>query len=283
MAWSLSKADDLNEIIPFLLKDEWLHIQALSLFHNTVQYFYPKKHNVLSLVKKVNGVIESMIIINKKGLIYPIFNNDPFETIEEKDELTKILVSINVRIHGVIGLESHVDILDEILFKSIRGVNNYLILHRSDEKIFTLQKELVIKKAQNKDLNRLIPLEYEYQKEEVLLNPLDLNTRVVKENFKNKLKSDDIYFIEGKNIPISKAGTTFKSPNYTLIGGVFTWKEERNNGYGTELLKYLLNDQLSKGLKSALFVKSDNQSAIHLYGKLGFTDSKPYKINYYYN
>lgn len=283
MTWFISESYDLQNIITFLLKDEWKHIQALSHFHKDRIYFSPGKNSVLTLAKKVNDNIESLIVITSRGLIYPVFNKESLSNIYEKIELIKLISSIKFKIHGVIGLKSDVDYFDSILFNRIRGINNYLILHRCSNGNFIINNDFNIKKATLHDLNSLVPLEYEYQKEEVLLSPGDFNIRATKDNFRIKLKNDDIYYIKGRNIPISKAGTTYKSINFTLIGGVFTWKKERNRGYGTELLKYLLNDQLSKGYNGTLFVKDNNDSALHLYKKLGFTEPLPYKINYYYN
>lgn len=283
MKWRLSTETDLQDIINFLLKDEWLHIQALSLYSENGKYFYPKSNSVLTIIRKIDTSISGVIVLSSRGLIYPMFNSCSLGSKAEKEELIKILATVNMRVHGALGLAQDVDYLDSIIFNRIRGINNYLILHRPDNRIFSIDQGLDIKKAQIKDLNKLVTLEYEYQKEEVLLNPADLNRKATKENFKNKLKTDDIYYIEGKNIPLAKASSTFKSPHYTLIGGVFTWKEQRNRGYGTELLKYLLNDQLSRGLKGALFVKKDNKAALKIYIKLGFIEQKPYKINYYYN
>lgn len=282
MEWKLSNDNDLQDIINFLLNDEWLHIQALSMYIDNGKFFSPNSSNVITIIKRIKGKIDSLVVITSRGLIYPIFSTNTLWNINDKQVLIKIIANINMRVHGVLGLSSDVEFLDSILFNRIRGINNYLILHRPIKEILSINKNLNIKKASVHDLNRLIPLEYAYQKEEVLLNPDDLNKRATKENFRNKLKKDDTYYIDS-NIPLAKASTTFKSLNYVLIGGVFTWEEKRSQGYGTELLSYLLNDQLSKGFSGALFVKKDNKAALHIYEKLGFVEEKPYKINYYFN
>ncbi len=283
MSWYISDSEDLTDIICFLEKDEWKHIQVLSEFCSKSGYIYPNKSNVLTIINKEANKVTGLIQITSKGLIYPIFLGSTLNCIQSKKELIKILATINFKIHGIIGLKDDVDFLDSIVFRRIRGINNYILLHRKSLTKFTSNPALIIKKADIKDLNKLVPLEFEYQIEEVLLKPEDLNRRATLENFKNKLKNDDIYFILDKNFPITKGGTTYKSSNYTLIGGVFTWKEKRNSGYSTILLKHLLNEQLQIGYKGALFVKDDNSAALHLYKKLGFIDPLKYKINYYYN
>lgn len=282
MSWKISENIDLEDIIFFLKIDEWKNIQALSEFCVIKGYKYPNKSNVLTIINRDKGIINGLILITSKGLVYPIFSSILLNDVEGKNQLIRILATINFKTHGVIGLQENVDYFDSILYKRIRGINNYLLLHREIKSLFNIDKTIIIKKANVKDINKLIPLEFEYQKEEVLLDPKDLNKIATYENLKKKLKKDDIYYIIDKNIPITKGGTTFKSDNFTLIGGVFTWKEKRNCGYSTKLLEVLLNEQLKKGYKGALFVKDDNVPALHLYKKLGFIEPTPYKINYYY-
>ncbi len=281
MAWEISDKNDLFEIIKFLRIQEWQHIQATSLYISNFKPVYPKPYKVITLLKKVNNEIHGLISITSLGLIYPVLSSGIAYSPDDRASLIKLLSKIFFRPHGVIGLKRDVDFLDSILLKPIRGVNDYKLLNRNSLDLFQTDEKYIIKKATLKDLSKLIPMEYEYQKEEVLLDPKDLNKKAIFENFKQKLKIDDIYYLLDRKFPISKAATNYKSMEYTLIGGVFTWKEKRNMGYSTALLKYLINDQSYQKLKTALFVKSSNQAAIHLYDKLGFKNSTEYKINYY--
>ncbi|MBN2617780.1 MAG: GNAT family N-acetyltransferase [Spirochaetales bacterium] len=283
MVWAIANKFDLAKIIDFLLINEWIHIQAISPFCSGYGYEFPTASSNIVLIKKNNGEVNGVIVISNKGLIYPVLEEETRLSTNEKKELIKLLTQINVRIHGVIGLKEDVDFIDQVLFKSIRGSLNYIILkHNKEIPIKDIIKIKVVK-ANPKDIEKLLPLELEYQKEEVILNISDLNRRAVKENFRNKLKVDDIYYISGKNIPLSKGGTSYKSHNYALIGGVFTWKPERNKGYSTQLLQYMITDLLHRGYISVLFVKKDNKPALHLYEKLNFITPLDYKINYYYN
>ena len=195
------------------------------------------------------------------------------------------MAKIKFTTHGVVGLSEDVNYFNSLISKRIRGINNYKILCRDSDEKLPEDSNLYIYKADMTDLKKLAELEYEYQIEEVLLKPGDLNRRAIYENFKKKLKKDDIYYLNDplRALPLSKGGTTFKSLNYTLIGGVYTRKEMRNNGFSRHLLSYLINDQLNKGYRSALFVKDSNRPALHLYKKLGFNDAHSYQINYYYN
>lgn len=259
------------------MENEWQHVQAASLFTEK----FPPKLEVVTLIKRVNNTISSMICLTNRGMIYPVFNPIDLYNPQDKEDLIKLFARIKVRIHGVIGLKKDVEFLDSIIFRRIRGTIDYQIMHRESENLFPLSDEGLYK-ATVKDLHSLLPLEYDYQIEEVLLNAKDLNKLATKENFRRKLRENSTYFFKIQDSIVSKASTTQKSFNYVLIGGVFTLKKLRNNGYSTKLLKFLINDQHRSGLKTALFVKNENQSAIHIYKKLGFTDPMQYKIHYYF-
>ncbi|MGL1894151.1 MAG: GNAT family N-acetyltransferase [Spirochaetaceae bacterium] len=282
MSWNIATSKNLYDIIIFLKYNEWQHVQAISLFINNNQSVFPNNKNVLSLIKKEQNRITGIVIITSKGLLYPVFNKEIINNQIDKEELIKLVSSIKVKIHAIIGIKEDIDFFDKIIFKRLRGINKYLIMHRENTDLLTLDNSIDYIKATNKDYNKLLPLEFEYQIEEVLLNAIDLNKKATGINFKNKIATDDIYYSTFNNLPITKAGTSYKSLNYTLIGGVFTWKEFRNRGFSTNVLKFLLNDQLSKNLKASLFVKSDNSSAIHVYKKLDFINPTEYQINYYY-
>lgn len=283
MAWTISDKEDLVGIIQFLKQDEWQHVQALSFFYQRKKFIYPGKKDVIALINRRDDAINGIILISSKGLIYPILTHIIYNDTSNKNELIKVLATIQFRTHAIVGLKNDVEYMDSIIFKRIRAINNYLLLHREVTQIFDIISDNRIVKASLQDLNKLIPLENEYQIEEVLLSPKDLNKKGIYVNYKKKLLEDDIYFIENKNIPITKGGTTYKSINYTLLGGIYTWPNLRNRGYSTTLLKHILNEQLILGYKGALFVKENNEAALHLYKKLGFIEPLQYKIHYYLN
>lgn len=282
MSWRVADRPDLDKIIKYLLIDESISIQPLNLFIINGIYRFPRSHNTICLINDKSDSIDGFIAVTSKGLIYPSFSKETINSGSEKSTLIKLMATINVRIHGVVGLKEDVNFLDSIIFRRVKARNSYIHLKRESKDLFNIDKDLDIRLANIFDLHKLAPLEIEYQKEEVLISPKDLNRLATIENFKRKINNSDIYYINEKNLPISKAGTSYKSKNYTLVGGVFTWRKKRNLGLSTNVLKYLLNDQQKKGFKAALFVKSENKAAIHLYKKLGFTTPRDYSINYYH-
>lgn len=281
MPWVIATNKDLGFIINFLKKDEWLSVQILSLFiNNKKQIEFPKQSKVITVIKKNNNTIDGIIAITSRGLVYPRFQINSIK-LEDKEELIKIIAGVKVNIHGVIGITRDVTFMDSVIFRPIRQVNKYILLHIPNNNKIKLEDCSIVKKATIKNHQLLLPLELEYQKEEVIISEKDFNKKAISENFKQKLDNNDIYYILKNRLPVTKGGTTYKSLNYTLLGGIFTWKRLRNRGLSTALLIHLINSQLDKGYKCALFVREFNTAAIHLYNKLGFKNPIKYQINYY--
>ena len=70
MYWSLSKPNDLNDIITFLKNNEWLHIQPLSLFILDGDFVYPKRGSVITLIRKQNNITCTTISVNTSGISF---------------------------------------------------------------------------------------------------------------------------------------------------------------------------------------------------------------------
>lgn len=277
MSWEIASDSDLNRIVKYLNSNESQVIQIYSSFLTNKGIKFPSKYEAIVLIDNLGCDINGIILISKRGIIYPRFE-DRSQLV--KDQLIKIMATIKVTIHGVVGLKEDVNFLDSIIFRRIRQVNNYYYYtHKNNHINITLENDIY--KAKPKDYSSLLPLEIEYQREEVIVEESDLNKKAVGEALKRKLIDDDIYFIRDRNIIVSKAGTTFRSRNYVLLGGIFTWNPLRKKGLSTRLLNYLIMDQEKKGYTPALFVKVNNPGAIKLYSKVGFTNPVEYQINYY--
>lgn len=93
----------------------------------------------------------------------------------------------------------------------------------------------------------------------------------------------DIFFksieiVENENfieIEIKKYGTIIGraeiEPNTHMLERLEIFEPYQNKGYGTEVLEALINEY---GI-TKLWVRADNDRAIHVYEKCGFTKSKP--------
>lgn len=75
-------------------------------------------------------------------------------------------------------------------------------------------------------------------------------------------------FVNGKLV--SYAGSFIQLPQVWMIGGVYTHPKHRNKGYATLATSAVTEEALKNAEASALFVRSDNHSAIKVYEKIGY-------------
>jgi RimJ/RimL family protein N-acetyltransferase len=69
---------------------------------------------------------------------------------------------------------------------------------------------------------------------------------------------------------VSCAGSFLQLPQLWMIGGVYTHPNHRNKGYATLATSAVTEEALKNAEAAALFVRSDNYSAIKAYEKIGY-------------
>lgn len=69
---------------------------------------------------------------------------------------------------------------------------------------------------------------------------------------------------------VSYAGSFIQLPQVWMIGGVYTHPKHRSEGYATLATSAVTEEALKNAEAAALFVRSDNYSAIKVYEKLGY-------------
>jgi len=69
---------------------------------------------------------------------------------------------------------------------------------------------------------------------------------------------------------VSYAGSFIQLPQVWMIGGVYTHPKHRNKGYATLATSAVMEEALKNAEVAALFVRSDNYSAIRVYEKIRY-------------
>ena len=75
-------------------------------------------------------------------------------------------------------------------------------------------------------------------------------------------------FVDGELV--SYVGSFIQLPQVWMIGGVYTHLKHRNKGYATLATSAVTEEALRNAEVAALFVRSDNYSAIRVYEKIGY-------------
>ncbi len=144
-----------------------------------------------------------------------------------------------------------------------------------------LKKDVEIIRCDKSHIDRLLPLQVDYTRVEVLppwRQVFPAAERIsLEKNF-----SCQLYFalLENEKI-VSKANTNAISTHFFQIGGVYTLKDFRSRGYASALVKHIALEAKSLNRQAILFVKKENPSAIKAYSNAGFVITSSYKIIYY--
>jgi RimJ/RimL family protein N-acetyltransferase len=88
--------------------------------------------------------------------------------------------------------------------------------------------------------------------------------------FMDWISKTPLYGIYKGSELLSYAGSFIQLPQVWMIGGVYTHPNHRNKGYATLATSAITEEALKHAEAAALFVRSDNYSAIRVYEKIGY-------------
>ncbi len=119
------------------------------------------------------------------------------------------------------------------------------------------------------DVMAAIPKYYFFDDEVKLIrNPTSLSSLFTNPDYLvNKALTFGIY---KENRVVSVASALVHLPEVWVLGAVLTKKEHRNKGLATRVVGHLMSYAYGKTDLVVLWVRSDNDSAIHIYKRFGF-------------
>ena len=143
------------------------------------------------------------------------------------------------------------------------------------------QLKIRILRGSKRQLIPLFPLQKSYERQEVLLNPDAQETIETFRWLKSILTKEICFYAKRGFRYVSKANTNAKGFDHIQIGGVFTTKRFRNQGYALQTVAALCRCIIEEEHKTpSLFVRCDNENAIKLYKSLGFEIKETTKTVY---
>lgn len=141
---------------------------------------------------------------------------------------------------------------------------------------------LKVIKASISDVDNLLGLQIEYEKEEVCQGKSEFPKAISLMNLECILKDEITYFAKIKDLYVSKANTNARGVNYAQIGGVYTLPKYRGCGIASCVVNALIEHINKKERKNTcLFVKDDNTKAIEMYKRLDLKESGKFLISYF--
>lgn len=286
MSWAVAKRRDFPELVELLKEREWYCVPFSSRVKQAqgILWASPLKLRIY-LHRNAARAITDALLITPGGLTVPAFDRDNRNT-EEAPRLRRLLAASTRSVHSIIGVRRHVDAVSRLVCgRPTAQVDYYLMVQEADvpaEAPAGPLPDISVRKAGPADLDRLYPLQRDYELEEVLLDSRRFSPTMCRSLLKAHLKNELTYYAEHGGRVVAKAGTNARGYCYDQIGGVFTAPEYRNRGVAARVMAALIQDANQGGRRSCLFVKDHNAAAVRLYEKLGFQIRDRFRISYYF-
>ncbi|GAB4367497.1 MAG: GNAT family N-acetyltransferase [Spirochaetales bacterium] len=284
MNWKRLEAADLPEAIRFIGEKEWvcLHLVTRLLKKERTQRIEPD----WIWMGYRDGRPSGILYVSAQGLLLPylpFLEDSPSIPLETLQPLKQSIGDKTSRIYSIVGKRTYVQAMER-LFRFTEGVCvDYHLMTRSSSSPLPFPAEvpsLRIRKATTADVDRLLPLQILYEKEEVLIRPDLANPEKTRKDLILALQEQVIFLGEYEGKTVTKAGTNARGIRFEQIGGVFTDPLYRGRHFARSLMVRLLTHIHGEGKNACLFVKTRNRVALHLYEELGFQIRDAFRIHY---
>jgi len=279
VSWYPAAQKESAELLSFLRSREWSCVS----FSSRLIHREGGGNRIFVNRGDDHRIVESMLL-TAHGLLLPVIQPDLFGPAAYRKELLPLIHAYARTVHSVMGLDQQVRTIESVLKSQIYERIEYYLMTREYFNIERPQAEvgsMRFRRASGFDVRALFPLQREYEKEEVLLDPDRFNPTASFLSLQKNLRKELVYVAEIDGVPVAKAGTNARGINYYQIGGVFTIPELRGKGIGRAVMSVLMWEIAQKKKHLCLFVKKSNTAAIKLYSNLGFTLRESYAISYY--
>ena len=237
----------------------------------------------------INNSIDFSIMLTENGQLLPISGENIASKIINLSKGLEIFGNSLSNVNTIMGDKKSVNNILKICFSDkiiAKGVNSFNYFTMTlDKKSFkpcnACPQEINIRMADQKDLENLIPLQKNYEIEEVLPHAKMYNEAISKKHLAATLKNQISVVAEKAGKIIAKANTNGRGFRYYQIGGVYTLPEYRNIGISTALVSYLIKNIFPGEMDISLFVKTKNHAALKVYLNLGFSRIEEFQITYF--
>ena len=286
MSWGVARRRDFPELIQLLKEREWYCVPFSSRVKHAqgVLWASPLRLRIY-LHRNADHAITDALLITSGGLTVPAFAQES-RGAGEAGRLRRLIASSSRSVHSIIGVRRHVEAVSSLVCGTPTAQVDYFLMVQEtalpDEAPVDPLPGMTVQKATPADLDRLYPLQRDYELEEVLIDPRRFSPIMCRNLLRANLKNELTYYAEYRGEVVAKAGTNARGYRYDQLGGVFTSRTYRNRGVAARVVAALLRDANQDDRRTCLFVKDHNAAAVRLYEKLGFQIRDRFRISYYF-
>ena len=190
---------------------------------------------------------------------------------------------------SIVGEKAGTNLLEEVLINAFDKKPAYRIHNKlmengrfdSKKNLLGANRQLIVSSAKPEEVEKLYPLQLEYEKEEVTIPDHQLDEDACYAKLENYVEAGAVYTGKINGVIICKATVTARAKNFALLGGVYTVPKYRKHGLAKTLVNTVSEALLKEQIRLTLFVKTTNMPAIKLYEDCGFKAVCDWEILYY--
>jgi len=233
---------------------------------------------------KSPGTETSALLLHHRRSLFPVFDKN--SGIPGPRFLNRFLGK--VPIHALQGLREDAELLETLMENQ-----GYFAAERIDYDLMSIDSPprpeairsgppgLILREPVPEDEDQLFALQSAYEQEEVLPKNAAFDPAVARLNLRHILSSERILLAELNGQVVGKINTSAESFTRYQIGGVYVRPDCRSLGIAVKMTAVFVQNLLTLGRGTTLFVKKRNAAARAVYRKAGFAVLADYRITYY--
>jgi predicted GNAT family acetyltransferase len=186
---------------------------------------------------------------------------------EDCELLIEYLQNQGVLLEGLVGDEKYADIFMSLYPRKINSMKKLISHELSIINQVPISKGLA-RLANESEIALLAHWFFLFQEEENLFPKKTAEGFIL--HVQNLINKSLIYVWEINNEIVSMATIVRETPNFQIVGAVYTPVNQRKKGYASSLVHFLSQFILDNGKKAGLFTNASNPTSNKIYQKIGY-------------
>jgi predicted GNAT family acetyltransferase len=235
---------------------------------------------IIGLIKSYENVSEipdNVIVLTVFDELEPrltFFKNSPKGVLagnnadkEDCELLIDYLQNQGILLEGLVGDEKYADVFTNLYPRKINSIKKLISHELSIINQVPISKGLA-RLANESEIALLAHWFFLFQEEEKLFPQKTAEGFIL--HVQNLINKSLIYVWEINNEIVSMATIVRETPNFQIVGAVYTPVNQRKNGYASSLVHFLSQFILDNGKKAGLFTNASNPTSNKIYQKIGY-------------